>query len=85
MDKLSILFIVKAEQVAHVYNHYWILYKYGMLECRKDVKQCSQQLLIRVADLMAYIAKGSRLSCFDNKRSKNQYRVIELIKIIQRE
>ena len=33
MDKLSILFTVKAEQVTGVYNHYWILYKYGMLEC----------------------------------------------------
>ena len=42
MDKLSILFIVKAEQVTGVYNHYRILYKYGMLECRKGVKQCSR-------------------------------------------
>ena len=42
MDKLSILFTVKAEQVTSVYNHYWILYKYGMLECRKGVKQCSR-------------------------------------------
>ena len=42
MDKLSILFIVKAEQVTGVYNYYRILYKYGMLECRNDVKQCSR-------------------------------------------
>ena len=42
MDKLSIIFIVKAEQVTGVYNHYRILYKYGMLECRKSVKQCSR-------------------------------------------
>ena len=42
MEKLSILFIVKAEQVTGVYNHYRILYKYGMLECRKDVKECSR-------------------------------------------
>ena len=42
MDKLAILFIVKAEQVTGVYNHYWILYKNGMLECRKGVKQCSR-------------------------------------------
>ena len=38
MDKLSIIFMVKAEQVTGVYNHYWILYKYGMLECKCDVK-----------------------------------------------
>ena len=42
MDKLSILFIVKAEEVTGFYNHNWILYKYGMLECKKDVKQCSR-------------------------------------------
>ena len=42
MYKLLILFIVKAEQVAGVYNHYRILYKYGMLECRKGVKQCGR-------------------------------------------
>ena len=70
MDKLSILFTVKAEQVTGVYNHYWILYKYGMLECRKGVKQCSRLLLIRLVGLMAYNAKGSRLSYFYNKRSK---------------
>ena len=38
MNKLSKLFIVKAEQVTGVYSHYWILYKYGIFECRKDVK-----------------------------------------------
>ena len=70
MDKLSILFIVKAEQVTGVYYHYWTLYKYGMLECRKDVKQCSRYLMNRLIGLMAYIAKGSQLSCFYNKRSK---------------
>ena len=42
MDKLSILFIVKAEEVTGVYKHYWILCKYEMLECKKDVKQCSR-------------------------------------------
>ena len=34
MDKLSILFIMKAEQVTGICNHYWILYKYGILQCK---------------------------------------------------
>ena len=51
-----------------------------MLECRKEVKQ----LLIRLVGLMAYNAKGSRLSYFYNKRSKINS-VIELIKITHRE
>ena len=42
MDKLLILFTVKAEQVTYVYNHYCVLYKYGMLVCKKEVKQCSR-------------------------------------------
>ena len=42
MDKLSILFTVKTVQVTGVYNNDWILYKYGMLECGRDMKQCSR-------------------------------------------
>ena len=42
MDKLTILFTVKAEQVTDVYNHYCVLYKYGMLVCRKEVTQCNR-------------------------------------------
>ena len=64
MDKLSILFILKAEQVAYVYIHNWILFKYRMLECRKDVKQCNQLLLIRLLGLMAYTAKGLSVVMF---------------------
>ena len=79
MDKLSILFIVKAERVTGVYNHYRILYKYGMLECRKVVKQCCRYLLIRLVGLMAYNAKGSRLSCFYSKIYKIKTVLLNLL------
>ena len=46
MAKLSIIFMVKAEQVTGVYNHYWILYKYGMLECNCYVKHSNGIKLI---------------------------------------
>ena len=73
MDKLSILFIVKAEQVAGAYNHYWILYKYGMLECRKDVMQCSRKLLIRLVGLMLLRALGCRVFIIKDLKSIQCY------------